>query len=86
MTSPDLLADLGGSGEPAGGDAGDERGEELFGGGEEVLALAGALVGEGGVAAGDKALAGEVVAGDLGEVLLVEAGTAGAARRRPSAS
>ena len=56
----DLLADLGGAGEPAGGDAGDDRGEQLLGGGQQVLALAGALVGEGGVAAGDQPLAGEV--------------------------
>ena len=32
----------------------------LLGGGEQVFALAGALVGQGGVAAGDQALAGEI--------------------------
>jgi hypothetical protein len=67
-----LLADLGGAGEPAGRSAGGDRGEQLLGGRQEGLALAGALAGQGRVAAGDQPLAGEVLAGDLGEVLLVE--------------
>ena len=39
---------------------------------EQVLALAGAVGGQHRVAAGDQPLAGEVRAGDLGQVLLVE--------------
>jgi hypothetical protein len=46
--------------------------EELLGGCEEGFPLAGALAREGGVAAGDQALAGEIRRGDLGEILLVE--------------
>ena len=53
---------------------------------QQVFALAGALGGEHRVAAGDQPLAGEVRAGDLGQVLLIEQATAAAARRRPSAS
>ena len=44
----------------------------FLGGGEQVLALAGPVGGQHGVAAGDQPLAGEVIGGDLGEVLLVE--------------
>ena len=55
-----LGADLGGAGQPPGGDAGDEGGEELLGGRQQGFALAGALVGQGGVAAGDQPLAGEI--------------------------
>jgi hypothetical protein len=76
-----LLADLGGTGEPAGGDPGGDRGEQLLGGRQEGFALAGAFAGEGRVAAGDEPLAGEVRRGDLGEVLLVEEAAGG--RRRP---
>ena len=55
-----LLPDLGGAGQPAGRSAGGDRGEQLLGGREEVFALAGALAGEGGVAAGDEPFAGEI--------------------------
>ena len=48
--------------------------EELFGGGEEFEPLASALGGEPRVAADDEPFAGEVVAGDFGEVPLVEQG------------
>ena len=48
------------------------RGEQLLGGGQQVFALAGPVGGQHRVAAGDQPLAGEVVGGDLGEVLLVE--------------
>ena len=48
--------------------------EQPFGGGEQVLALAGALGGQHRVAAGDQPLAGEVRRGDLGQVLLAEQG------------
>src|SRR5262249_56113747 len=58
---------------PSGG-AGDEGGEQFLGGGEEFFAGAGAVGGQGGVAAGDQPLAGELRAGDLGQVLLIEQG------------
>ena len=48
--------------------------EELFGGGEEFEPLAVALGGEPRIAADDEPFAGEVVAGDFGEVALVEQG------------
>ena len=60
MTSPTSLPISAAPVQPAGGDAGGDGGEELLGGGQEVLALAGALAGQGGVAAGDQPLAGEV--------------------------
>ena len=72
MTSPAFVPISAAPAQPAGGDAGGDRGEQLLGGREQVLALAGALVGQDRVAAGDQPFAGEVVAGDLGEVLLVE--------------
>ncbi len=68
----DLDADRPGAGEPAGLDAGEEGGEQLLGGGQQVLADPGAVGGQDRVAAGDQPLAGEVIGGDLGEVLLVE--------------
>ena len=71
MTSPTVDADGVFAGQPPGGDAGGDRGEQLSGGGEQVLALAGAIFGQDGVAAGDQALAGEIGRGDLGQVLLV---------------
>src|SRR5262249_17916343 len=43
-----------------------DLGQEGFGGGEQVLALAGPLGGQGGVAAGDQPFARVVRAGDLG--------------------
>ena len=55
-----------------GPDPGDDGGEQLLGGGEQVLAGAGAVGGQHRVAAGDQPLAGEVGGGDLGEVLLIE--------------
>ena len=63
MTSPTFTPISAAPVQPAGGDPGDDRGEELLGGGEQVLALAGALGGQGGVAAGDQPLAGEVGGG-----------------------
>jgi hypothetical protein len=59
-------------GEPADGGAGDDGGEVLLDGGQQGLALAGAFLGEGGVAAGDEPLAGEIIRRDLGEILLIE--------------
>ena len=58
----DLDADRPGAGEPAGLDAGDEGGEQLLGGGQQVLALAGAVGGQHRVAAGDQPLAGDIEA------------------------
>ena len=55
-------------------DAGDDRGEEFLGGGQQLVAGAGAVGGQDGVTAGDQPLAGEVRRGDLREVLLVEQG------------
>ena len=68
----DLDSDRPGASEPPGLDAGDDGGEQLLGGGQQVLALAGPVGGQHRVAAGDQPLAGEVRAGDLGQVLLVE--------------
>src|SRR6266568_8915688 len=48
--------------------------QELLGGGQQVLALAGPLGGQQRVAAGDQPLAQVVRAGDLGQVLLIEQG------------
>ena len=59
---------------PAGPDPGEDGGEQLLGGGQQVLPLAGPVGGQGRVAAGDQPLAGEVIGGDLGQVLLVEQG------------
>ena len=53
-------------------DPGDDRGQQLLGSGEQFLAGAGAVGGQDRVAAGDQPLAGEVIGGDLGQVLLVE--------------
>ena len=52
--------------------AGDDGFQQLFGGGQQVFPLAGPVGGQDRVAAGDQPLAGVVVGGDLGEVLLVE--------------
>ena len=68
----DLDADRPGAGELAGADPREEGGEEFLGGGQQVLALAGAVGGQDRVAAGDQPLAGEVIGGDLREVLLIE--------------
>ena len=59
---------------PASGglDPGDEGGEQLLSGGQQVLMLAGAVGGQHRVAAGDQPLAGEIRRGDLGQVLLIE--------------
>ena len=53
-------------------DPGDDGGEQLLGGGQEFVALAGAVGGQRRVTAGDQPLAGEIRAGDLGQVLLIE--------------
>src|SRR5215510_5299318 len=55
------------AGELAGGDPGGDGGEQSFGGGQQILALAGALFGQHWVAAADEPLAGEVRGGDLGQ-------------------
>ena len=68
----DLDSDRPGASEPSSLDAGDDRGQQLLGRLEQVLALAGAVGGQHRVAAGDQPLAWEVRAGDLGQVLLVE--------------
>ncbi len=70
----DCDADLPGAGEPAGLDAGGDRGEQLLGGGQQLLPGAGAVGGQHGVAAGDEPLAGEIAGGDLRQVLLIEQG------------
>ncbi len=57
---------------PPRGDGGLDAGEVALSGGEQVLALAGALGGEIGVAADDQTLAGEVGCCDAGHVALVE--------------
>ena len=57
-----------------GPDPGDDRGEEFLGGGQQLVAGAGAVGGQDGVAAGDQPFAGEVIGGDLGQVLLVKQG------------
>lgn len=65
-------ADLAGVCEPAGGDLAGDLVQLGLGGGQQRSALAGALVGHEGVAAGDEPLAGIVGIADLGEVGLVE--------------
>ena len=67
---PDLVR----AGQSAGGDRGGDRGAGGLGGGQQLGAFAGALGGQGRVAAGDQPFAGVVGVGDLGEVLLVEQG------------
>ena len=67
---PDLVR----AGQPAGGDRGEDGGQEVFGGGEQFAAFAGPFGGQERVAAGDQAFAGVVGVADLGEVLLVEQG------------
>ena len=69
-----LDADVRGAGQPPGGHAGGDGGEQFLGGGQQVLPLAGAVGGQYRVAAGDQPLAGKVRRGDLGQVLLVEQG------------
>ena len=49
-----------------------DDGAQQLGGGQQVLALAGALGGQHRVAAGDQPLAGKVRRGHLGRVLLIE--------------
>ena len=51
-----------------------DGGELFFGGGQQVLAFAGPLFGQGGVAAAHQPFAGIVRGGDLGEVVFVEQG------------
>ena len=68
----DFEADLVGAGEAARGDGGQDRCQELFGGGEQFAAFAGAFGGQEWVAAADEPLAGVVGVGDLGEVLIIE--------------
>ena len=60
ITLPDLDADGPGAGELPGLDPGEEGGEQLLGGGEQLVAGAGAVGGQHRVAAGDQPLAGEV--------------------------
>ena len=69
-----LDPDLAGALQAAGLHAGEEGGEQFLGGGQEFFAFAGAVGGQGRVAAGDQPLAGEVGGGDLGQVLLIEQG------------
>ena len=57
---------------PLASDGGLDAGEVALGGGQQILALAGALGGELGVAADDQPLAREVGGGDAGHVALVE--------------
>ena len=72
ITFPAFSADLVRVLEPPGRDLGGDLAQVGLGGGQQVLALAGALGGQDRVAAGDQPLAGVVRAGDLGQVLLVE--------------
>jgi hypothetical protein len=68
----DLDPDRPGALQATGPDPGGEGGEQLLGGGQQVLAGAGPVTGQDRVAAGDQPLAGEVRRGDLGQVLLIE--------------
>jgi hypothetical protein len=79
---PDLVL----AGELAGLDLGGDLAQVLFGGGQQVRALTGALGGQDGVAAGDQPLARVVRAGDLGQVLLAGQEQLQRGRHRPSAS
>jgi hypothetical protein len=60
------FADLGGAGQGAALDALADAGELFLGGGQQVVAFAGAFLGQGGVAAGDEPFIGVVGVGDLG--------------------
>ena len=71
---PDPDADPPGVGEAASGDRRGDLVQGGFGGGQQRLPFAGALVGERRVAAGDQPLAGVVRVADLGQVDLVEQG------------
>ena len=71
---PGPQADLACAADAPGAHLAGDRGEELFCGLQEVLAHAGALGGQVGIAAGDEAPAGLVRVAELGEVLLVEQG------------
>ncbi len=70
----DLDPDRPGAGEFPGRHAGEDGGQQLPGGGQQVLPLAGPVGGQDRIAAGDQPLAGKVGRGDLGEVLLIEQG------------
>jgi len=70
--SPDADADLVRVLDPALAELVFDLGQEGVGGGQQILALAGALGGQQRVPAGDQPLAGVIRAGDLGQVLLVE--------------
>ena len=74
--SPDAQADLGRPAQGAVLAAGRRRdgGQVLLGGGQQFLPLAAPPGGEQGVAAHDEPFAGEIVAGDFGQVPLVEQG------------
>jgi hypothetical protein len=65
-------ADLVGAADAPGGHLVAGLGQEGLGGGQQVLAGAGAVGGQQRVAAGDQPLGGVVRAGDLREVLLVK--------------
>ena len=54
------------------GHGGGDAGEVALGGGEQILALAGALGGERAVAADDQPLAGELGRGDAGHVAVIK--------------
>ena len=54
------------------GHRGGDAGEVALGGGEEILALAGALAGERAVAADDEQLARELGRGDAGHVAVIK--------------
>ena len=67
-------ADLVSPGQAPVGHGGHEWGQQGLGGGQQLLAGAGAVGGQNRITAGDQPLAGVVGMGDLGQVLLVEQG------------
>ena len=69
---PGPQADLACAADAPGAHLAGDRGEELFCGLQEVLAHAGALGGQVGIAVGEEALAGVGRVAELGEVLPVE--------------
>src|ERR1019366_9468142 len=72
LTNPD--PDLGGTGQAAGNDGGDDLGQLGVGGLQQGQASAGPLGGQGGVTARDQAFPRVVGVADLGQVGLVEQG------------
>ena len=78
----DGLADRVGAGQPAGGHPVEDRGQVVFGGGQQLVAFAGTFGGQERVAAGDQPFSRVVGVVDLGQILGDRTDSSAAARRR----